>query len=51
MGDGIGFMVAGQPDRVEPATSRAASLGDLEDLVDSIRRHGILEPLLVRRRQ
>lgn len=47
--DGIGFMV-----RVSQIASNRdqprSSLGKLEDLVDSIRRHGILEPLLVRRR-
>jgi len=47
--DGIGFMV-----RVTQIASNhdqpRTTLGNLDDLVDSIRRHGILEPLLVRRR-
>jgi ParB family chromosome partitioning protein len=49
-GEGFGVMV-----RVTEITSNRdqprGSLGDLSDLVGSIRRHGILEPLLVRRRE
>ncbi len=49
-GEGIGRMIP-----VELITSNEdqprANLGDLSDLVDSIGRHGILEPLLVRRRE
>jgi ParB family chromosome partitioning protein len=47
--EGIGFMVRVthiSSNRDQPRTS----LGDLDDLVSSIRRHGILEPLLVRNR-
>jgi ParB family chromosome partitioning protein len=47
--DGIGVMVRVtqiSSNRDQPRTS----LGTLDDLVASIRRHGVLEPLLVRRR-
>ena len=47
--DGVGCMVRVSQissNRDQPRTT----LGDLSDLVDSIRRHGVLEPLLVRRR-
>jgi ParB family chromosome partitioning protein len=48
MGEGIGRMV-----RVTTISSNhdqpRSSLGELDDLVSSITRHGILEPLLVRR--
>ncbi len=48
MGEGIGRMLP-----VTAITSNhdqpRSALGDLSDLVESIRRHGILEPLLVRR--
>jgi ParB family chromosome partitioning protein len=47
--EGLGIMV-----RVTRITSNRdqprTNLGDLGDLVDSIRRHGVLEPLLVRAR-
>lgn len=49
MGEGIGRMI-----RVSAITSNQdqprTNLGDLEDLVASITAHGVLEPLLVRRR-
>jgi len=49
MGEGIGRMI-----RVDTITSNQdqprSNLGDLTDLVGSITNHGILEPLLVRRR-
>lgn len=49
MGEGIGRMI-----RVSAISSNQdqprANLGDLEDLVASITTHGVLEPLLVRRR-
>jgi ParB family chromosome partitioning protein len=49
MGEGIGRMI-----RVTAITSNhdqpRTNLGDLEDLVASIEKHGVLEPLLVRRR-
>ncbi len=49
MGEGIGRMI-----RVSAITSNQdqprRNLGDLEDLVASISAHGVLEPLLVRRR-
>lgn len=48
-GEGFGVMVAVSritSNRDQPRTN----LGELDDLVDSIRRHGILEPLLVRNR-
>ena len=49
MGEGIGRMIP-----VTSITSNhdqpRSALGDLADLVESIRRHGILEPLLVRRK-
>jgi ParB family chromosome partitioning protein len=49
MGEGLGRMI-----RVDTITSNQdqprSSLGDLGDLVASISTHGILEPLLVRRR-
>ena len=49
MGEGIGRMI-----RVTAITSNhdqpRTSLGDLDDLVASISKHGVLEPLLVRRR-
>ncbi len=49
MGEGIGRMIP-----VTSITSNhdqpRSALGDLSDLVESIRRHGILEPLLVRRK-
>jgi len=49
MGEGIGRMLP-----ISSITSNhdqpRSALGDLSDLVESIRRHGILEPLLVRRR-
>ncbi|HHQ48570.1 MAG TPA: ParB/RepB/Spo0J family partition protein [Acidobacteria bacterium] len=48
MGEGFGLMVpvtAIRSNRDQPRSN----LGDLSDLVDSIRRHGVLEPLLVRR--
>ena len=49
MGEGIGRMV-----RVTTITSNhdqpRTNLGDLSDLISSIQKHGVLEPLLVRRR-
>ena len=48
-GDGFGVMVRVtqiSSNRDQPRTN----LGDLNDLVASIRRHGVLEPLLVRQR-
>jgi ParB family chromosome partitioning protein len=49
MGEGIGRMVS-----VESVTSNQdqprATLGDMDDLVSSIGKHGILEPLLVRKK-
>lgn len=49
MGEGIGRMI-----RVTSITSNQdqprTNLGDLTDLVASIEKHGVLEPLLVRRR-
>jgi ParB family chromosome partitioning protein len=49
MGEGIGRMV-----RVTSITSNQdqprTNLGDLSDLIASIAKHGVLEPLLVRRR-
>jgi len=49
MGEGIGRMI-----RVTSITSNQdqprTNLGDLADLVSSIEKHGVLEPLLVRRR-
>jgi ParB family chromosome partitioning protein len=49
MGEGIGRMV-----RVTSITSNQdqprTNLGDLKDLIASIEKHGVLEPLLVRRR-
>jgi ParB family chromosome partitioning protein len=48
MGEGFGLMVpvtAIRGNRDQPRSN----LGDLSDLVESIRRHGVLEPLLVRR--
>lgn len=48
MGEGFGLMVPITSIRSNHDQPRS-SLGDLSDLVDSIRRHGILEPLLVRR--
>ncbi len=49
MGEGIGRMI-----RVTAITSNhdqpRTTLGDLDDLVASIAKHGVLEPLLVRRR-
>jgi len=48
-GEGFGVMVAVSritSNRDQPRTN----LGELDDLVESIRRHGILEPLLVRSR-
>lgn len=47
-GEGIGRMIRSdviQSNIDQPRTH----LGDLQDLVDSIRRHGVLEPLLVRK--
>lgn len=48
MGEGIGRMV-----RLEDIASSQdqprTSIGDLEDLVGSVSKHGVLEPLLVRR--
>jgi len=50
MGEGIGRMI-----RVTAITSNhdqpRTTLGDLDDLVASIAKHGVLEPLLVRRRE
>ena len=50
MGEGIGRMV-----RLNLITSNQdqprSSLGDLSDLVSSIENHGVLEPLLVRKRE
>jgi ParB family chromosome partitioning protein len=50
MGEGFGKMI-----RVTAITSNVdqprVNLGDLSDLVSSIEKHGILEPLLVRRRR
>jgi len=50
MGEGIGRMI-----RIDTITSNQdqprSTLGDLKDLVSSITVHGILEPLLVRRRE
>ncbi|MCP4897777.1 MAG: ParB/RepB/Spo0J family partition protein [bacterium] len=49
MGEGIGRMIP--TDSISSAPDQPRSnLGDLSDLVSSISRHGILEPLLVRRR-
>jgi ParB family chromosome partitioning protein len=48
-GEGFGVMVRVtqiSSNRDQPRTN----LGDLNDLVASIRRHGVLEPLLVRQR-
>jgi len=49
MGEGIGKMI-----RVTSITSNQdqprTNLGDLQDLIASIEKHGVLEPLLVRRR-
>ncbi len=49
MGEGIGRMI-----RVTSITAAhdqpRTSLGDLDDLIASISKHGVLEPLLVRRR-
>jgi ParB family chromosome partitioning protein len=49
MGEGIGRMVP-----VDSVTSNQdqprASLGELDDLVNSIGKHGVLEPLLVRKK-
>lgn len=49
MGEGIGKMI-----RVTSITSNQdqprTNLGDLQDLISSIEKHGVLEPLLVRRR-
>jgi ParB family chromosome partitioning protein len=49
MGEGIGRMI-----RVTAISSNQdqprATLGDLDDLVSSVSKHGVLEPLLVRRR-
>lgn len=48
-GEGFGLMVPVtriSSNRDQPRTT----LGDLEDLVSSIRRHGVLEPLLIRER-
>jgi ParB family chromosome partitioning protein len=50
MGEGIGRMV-----RVTAITANhdqpRENLGDLQDLIGSIAKHGVLEPLLVRRRE
>lgn len=47
-GEGIGRMI--QLEAIHSNTDQPRShLGELEDLVDSIQRHGVLEPLLVRR--
>jgi len=50
MGEGFGLMVPVTSIRSNRDQPRS-TLGDLSDLVTSIRRHGILEPLLVRRRE
>jgi len=49
MGEGIGRMVAVESISVGPDQPRG-DLGSLDDLVASVHAHGILEPLLVRRR-
>lgn len=49
MGEGIGRMVAVESISVGPDQPRE-DLGSLDDLVASIQAHGILEPLLVRRK-
>jgi ParB family chromosome partitioning protein len=48
MGEGVGRMVAIDDIALNPAQPRS-DVGDLEDLVSSISKHGVLEPLLVRR--
>jgi ParB family chromosome partitioning protein len=49
MGEGIGRMLSIEAITSAPDQPRA-NLGDLSDLVASISKHGILEPLLVRKR-
>jgi ParB family chromosome partitioning protein len=49
MGEGIGRMLPIEAISSAPNQPRA-NLGDLKDLVASISKHGVLEPLLVRRR-
>ncbi len=50
MGEGIGRMVA-VSSIVSNQDQPRTSLGDLHDLVASIATHGVLEPLLIRRRE
>jgi len=50
MGEGFGLMVPITSIRSNHDQPRS-SLGDLSDLIDSIRRHGVLEPLLVRKQE
>lgn len=49
MGEGIGCLIPVDSISSAPDQPRA-NLGDLADLVSSISRHGVLEPLLVRRK-
>jgi hypothetical protein len=49
MGEGIGRMFRITAITANPDQPRS-TLGDLSDLMASIQRHGVLEPLLVRRR-